>query len=137
MWNFLIKKVSSSSNAPLLNCFIAEDFEGLDKVFATVVFAVDWDWAEAAAKAEANDGPAIFVTWDSCKTGGGEVTLEIDSAESFEEVWLATTTGADKGLLLGAGKADNLIPGGWLNIGEIEAFWTKTWGESTFFLEAT
>lgn len=128
--NFLIKNVSSSSKTPLLNV-LDEDFVATDWLLFDVIV-----WAVTAASADANEGPAILLIWGAWVIGGGETTLETESARSFTGAGLTTTVGTTEGLLEGGNAAGgDFRPGGWLELGRLIGFVDDGWMSTDFFLE--
>ena len=71
------------------------------------------DWTEAAAKADANEGPEILVNCGGCETGGGDTSLVIGSTKSLWVVWLILTVWTVEFLLTDEGIVGDFIPDGW------------------------
>lgn len=68
---------------------------------------------EAAAKADANDGPKIFVIWGSCETGGGETSFKIGSKASLWVGRILLIVWTIVFLLTDEGIDGDLTPEGW------------------------
>lgn len=106
--NFFTKKDSSSSKALLLN-FLGDV---LDK-FDAVLFEKTWDdWAEAAAKAEAKEGPAILFELCGCIADGGGDTTLTDVSSLDEDTGKVVDIWAE-GLLVLKGIIGDLTPDTW------------------------
>ena len=106
--NFLLKNDSNSSKAPLLN-FLDEILGEIEEALGLFVKTWDESWAEAAAKAEAKEGPVILEDWEgTIIDAGGDIALLTISWLSLDD-----EAGTGKGILfILNGTGGDLIPDG-------------------------